>query len=1444
MNSQICFAITLVMALTAAHAVDIPEDIPGAPGSGRDPGFIVRSAQASETAPAPEGDPLPATLNRGIFQLNGTLRDDEGTLIEDESIPGPNPDGSYSVEVINFEKDALVEDVDGNPDEGGGPVTNFPDNALFPGIPGTGGHTTNFVTEIVTYLELPAGEHTFGGQVWVERTDTGGDDFFVVSSGTHPRDYLNLEIAEYVKTDAPAFESVPNDFTYTFTAPADGLYPFRLVFMQDVRGAALEWYSVDAATGDKILINDPDDERAIKAFESSTATHHNHPYIAEIRPQPGSRGIPASDKLEILIDDDEALLDQSSVEIFLNGLDITNESTIDHVDGRTSISFQPNPGRTELGNDVRLLYQDTAGREFERTWSFEISGGVGVTRVTGHWDFNGDLSATTGRDMEYLSAGLEERTEFGTTTELDIPGINGEPAEVMVVPAAEGADTSIGYVMYHGIEPNGGGTRVNQYTLIMDVMIFEEGAGAAGIIQIDSPRPGADGVIPNSGDSDYFWQGNNMGQGQGGYEGDGSFTPGEWHRIVFAVDLAGDPRLVTKYVDGVKQDDWVQNSIDQPRRALLDEYAILFTDGDDGEQRGWYVNSVQIREGKMSDVEIELLAGPSAEGIPVSFFDDPNATLSTRNVFGKLGGDMGVQTRRLTVFNSGETEDLVIESVTPTGPESEFFTVVSFPETLASAEEGTIVVEFDPQGQAGLFEAALEVVSNDGGDPVLSIDVTARVDNPSGLVAHFSMDEADGTTMLDASGQRYHGSYGAAGTGSFTLDQDGLAAGRAVRFSDGGSPAAGGGGFGQLDANESIPSLQNLTISMWVQPDPADAGASMLLAKGTLPGDPFALATNVVGETNPLLWYVQENSEIETSPVLNVGETHHVVITHLDENGLELGSTRTRIYLDGQLIDEAEAGNGYEDVRPTVIQIGALNGGFGFTGVIDDVQIYSRELAADEVEFLFANPGESVDAPEVVPSLQDVTDPSDPIVLVNGENDGDENDGAPPAMEGVSNAINNIGQKYLNFLDLESGFIVTPQVGPTLVTGLRLFPANDAPERDPASYELWGSVTGPEADDFVLISEGPLALPEGRNEGGEVAINLSLPHQELLFENGQAFISYRLIFPTLKDADAANSMQIAEVELLGVTADLNGGGELIPGLLAYWPFDGDTSDASGNGHDGTLTNGATLSDDVPPGSSGQSLQISGGEQHVLVPHDDGLNITEELTIAAWVQPQGDAEWDGIIAKNPSEGSMPNHAGNYELRIENETRALHLLYQNGGVDDTAFHQATEAIVTGDTWSHVAVTAVKGGEVNFYINGELADTHADLVLESFGATNTSPVYIGSRADFFTVMDGLIDEVALFDRALSADEILAISQGMGLPPSDGGGGVIPGDVPQITGISLTAEGVALQLPAGVTYDVEYSVDLQNWSPIAMDVTGAFEDTDAARAGNPAGYYRGLVK
>ncbi len=379
---------------------------------------------------------------------------------------------------------------------------------------------------------------------------------------------------------------------------------------------------------------------------------------------------------------------------------------------------------------------------------------------------------------------------------------------------------------------------------------------------------------------------------------------------------------------------------------------------------------------------------------------------------------------------------------------------------------------------------------------------------------------------------------------------------------------------------------------------------------------------------------------------------------------------------------------------------------------------------------------------------------------------------------------------------------------------------------------------------FAVTVDGEVLDPEFSPNAQQEGDHSGLTAAYFIYEFNQVEDGDILIDLDGTDADFPDGNAILSGVSLQFVQPLDGdgGGVPIEGLVGLWQFDGSAGDGSGNGHDGTLENGAALSDDVPPNSAGQSLQVSGGEQHVLVPHSDSLNVTEEITIAAWVKPVGDQAWDGILAKNPSDGSNANHAGNYELRIENGSRGLHFLHQQGGDNDTAFYNSAAAVITGDEWSHIAVTGVKNGDLHYYINGELADTWADPLADTFGATNSNPLYIGSRADLFTAMDGFLDDVALFNRALEPAEIVSIMNGEFFV-GDNGGGDGPG--PGTLGDVMKADGGAFSFTITEgTFDVEYSTDLTTWTVIASDVSGTYEDTDAGRNATAEGYYRAVAK
>ncbi|MEW6158528.1 MAG: hypothetical protein AB1813_13930 [Verrucomicrobiota bacterium] len=596
LGTQWQFAVGDYISLDATAAAPL--------GSGNTPGFTVRTVQAPTEANIPNVN----SFTRAVRQLNGTLTDGNGALVPNVAVAGTNPDGSYDVDVINFELS-------------GAPFGVFQDTDVnFPGIPGTEDGRDVFATEVITYLELTEGVHRLAVSVCTDRTDTGTDDGFTLFDGRESRNFLAPVVGRFARGNVPAFSASFNTNVFTIVAPASGVYSMRLVHYQTFQNASLEWYSI-TDDGDAVLINDLSNPKAIKAFRNSTGALANKPYLADVRPPPGVAGVSPSAPIELLIIDGATQVDTSSIQLFLNGTLVPHTAT--KTGNRTTIIYRPNVTRTNPNNAFRLVYRDNSAPTpvtIENTWDFQSTISTSVeNKVTGQWDFyKGDLSATVGKALQYLdgAAGASAtKTQYGKATAFGLPLLNGKDVSVMQVPGD--LDRNIGYIMDHGIAPNGGGTRVNQYTIIFDIVVNNAGPGAASLLQISSTS--------NQDDGDLFWQGNQFGQGGGGYNGSGAFTTLQWHRVVAAYDMAANPPVVTKYVDGIKQDDWTANQgLDNPRRALLPT-AVLFGDGDQDERRVMWVSSVQIREGKLSDAQIVALGGPSSDKIP---FDIPPSSVT------------------------------------------------------------------------------------------------------------------------------------------------------------------------------------------------------------------------------------------------------------------------------------------------------------------------------------------------------------------------------------------------------------------------------------------------------------------------------------------------------------------------------------------------------------------------------------------------------------------------------------------------------------------------------------------------------------------------------------------------------------------------------------------------------------------------------------------------
>ena len=214
------------------------------------------------------------------------------------------------------------------------------------------------------------------------------------------------------------------------------------------------------------------------------------------------------------------------------------------------------------------------------------------------------------------------------------------------------------------------------------------------------------------------------------------------------------------------------------------------------------------------------------------------------------------------------------------------------------------------------------------------------------------------------------------------------------------------------------------------------------------------------------------------------------------------------------------------------------------------------------------------------------------------------------------------------------------------------------------------------------------------------------------------------------------------------------------GLVAHWEFDDGTGtiavDSSGNGHDGTLLGDpAWVAGMIGSGA----LSFDGSDGLVDVGHDESLSITDELTITVWVKVSDLSTFYFLVCKQPSGTAGDNYPGNYEFRIQSNTGILEFGHQEAEGEQYTFY-TSETPITAEQWYHVAVSITKGELVEFYIDGISAGSFEQLT--NFGVLNDEPVRIGGRKDGYSFFNGILDDVRLYDRALSAVQIQKLYNG----------------------------------------------------------------------------------
>jgi len=215
-------------------------------------------------------------------------------------------------------------------------------------------------------------------------------------------------------------------------------------------------------------------------------------------------------------------------------------------------------------------------------------------------------------------------------------------------------------------------------------------------------------------------------------------------------------------------------------------------------------------------------------------------------------------------------------------------------------------------------------------------------------------------------------------------------------------------------------------------------------------------------------------------------------------------------------------------------------------------------------------------------------------------------------------------------------------------------------------------------------------------------------------------------------------------------------------LVAYYPLDGDASDASGNGNDGTI-NGATLTTDRF-GNASSAYSFDGTNDYIEVADSDQFDFTE-FTISFWAKSEGG---NGAVVTKGEEASSDNaqFGAGINQRPDESTGRFFVKTEDSSDRDYAARSST--IPQEGEWYFVAGRRKADGTIDIFINGMLEST-----VNSGITTVDSPLWIGagyeaSRSSLTNFWAGSIDEVRVYNRPLDEEEIEELYGGA--PPQTG--------------------------------------------------------------------------
>lgn len=682
--------------------------------------------------------------------------------------------------------------------------------------------------------------------------------------------------------------------------------------------------------------------------------------------------------------------------------------------------------------------------------------------------------------------------------------------------------------------------------------------------------------------------------------------------------------------------------------------------------------------------------------------------------------------------------------------------------------------------------------------------VLQKIPNNLGLVGYWPMNEGTSTIAGDFSGN--------GNNGTLTNDPawvDGKR-GKALNF-DGVNDYVGG---------TNVVNIAKTTMSAWIKIPVTPAvngqvvGFENGINSGTYDKDLY------IGTDRKLYFYVYAGGSKTTSapanPV-NLNEWTHIV-------GVADGANAIT-YVNGVQVGSIAAGDTYTAYTVPNIFIsgsGSTNpvlSGTYLNGLIDEVRVYNRALGASEITALYnsgaaklkapnnlglvgywpMNEGTSTIAGDFSGNGNSATAVGGPGAWATGKlgkaydlqqvNNGHFNAGSAASLDNIEKitivawtAPDNAGEtssgacsggNLIQKAEWCFGFAGTSNKwklqyrwsfgGTNWITSSAPFTPNGTYHHVALTYD--GSST---SNDPVIYVDGiPQTLDDAspggtRNDdsGGDLIIGMGVAD---INEYDGRIDEIRVYNRVLS---AAEITSLYNSGLAKINSSQNS--RLTDGLVGMWSFNGadltttTAFDRSGNGNNGTLTNGPITA----IGKVGQALNFDGVDDYVSVNDHATLNLPNSFSVSFWMKHNAatwPASWQGIVTKRivgSANYGFDVNLGNSvnENDCIDDTNGFQWFYKNSANTDWRVIDIDTNRVPTNTWVHVVGTAEASGSnriMTLYIDNIVQSTAtcADAPI-----TNAAPVRFGNY-DSTEYFNGLIDEVRVYNRALSAAEVLQL-------------------------------------------------------------------------------------